>query len=80
MSAMVTFFLMMALHPDTQQRAQDEIDRVPVGKSHLPTIEDQEALPFTMAVMKEVLRLAPVAPMGTEPFSSIIHFFNNIQP
>ncbi|KIM82350.1 hypothetical protein PILCRDRAFT_8150 [Piloderma croceum F 1598] len=62
-SVMTTFFLMMTLHPDVQRRAQAEIDRV-VGKDRLPSIDDQKALPFTMAVIKEVLRCAPVVPAG----------------
>jgi cytochrome P450 len=62
-SAMTTFFLMMTVYPDVQRRAQAEIDRV-VGKDRLTTIEDQKALPFTMAVIKEVLRFAPVVPTG----------------
>jgi cytochrome P450 len=60
---MTTFFLMMTLHPDVQRRAQDEIDSV-VGKERLPTIEDREAMPFTVAVMKEIFRYAPVVPAG----------------
>lgn len=54
---------MMLLHPDVQRRAQVEIDHV-VGKDRLPTIEDQKALPYTMAVIKEVLRFVPVVPTG----------------
>jgi cytochrome P450 len=54
---------MMTLHPDVQRRAQDEIDSV-VGKERLPTIEDREAMPFTVAVMKEIFRYAPVVPAG----------------
>jgi hypothetical protein len=64
-SAMSTFFLMMLVYPEVQRRAQIEIDHV-VGKGRLPNIEDQKALPFTMALIKEVLRFAPVVPMGTE--------------
>ena len=59
---------MMLVHPEVQRRAQNEIDRV-VGRGRLPNIEDQKALPFTMALIKEVLRFAPVVPMGTD-FSS----------
>jgi cytochrome P450 len=66
---MTTFFLMMTVYPDVQRRAQAEIDRV-VGKDRLTTIEDQKALPFTMAVIKEVLRFAPVVPTGTEHIST----------
>ena len=53
----------MALHPDVQKRAQDEIDRV-VGKNRLPTIEDQKDLVYVGALIKEVLRFAPAAPLG----------------
>ena len=57
----------MTLHPDVQRRAQAEIDHV-VGKDRLPTIDDQQALPYTMALIKEVLRIAPVVPAGKENF------------
>lgn len=63
---------MMTIHPDVQQRAQDEIDRV-MGKGRLPTIEDQSALPYNMAVIKEVLRFAPAVPLGMELFYSSAH-------
>jgi cytochrome P450 len=66
---MTTFFLMMTLHPDVQRRAQAEIDRV-VGKDRLTTIGDQTALPYTTAVIKEVLRFAPVVPTGTKHIST----------
>lgn len=64
---MTTFFLMMTLHPEVQQRAQAEIDRV-VGKGRLPNINDQKDLPYTMAVIKETLRWAPVLPLGTNVY------------
>ena len=61
---MTTFFLLMTLHPEMQQRAQDEIENV-VGKGVFPTISDKKDLPYTMALMKEMLRFAPVVPLGT---------------
>jgi hypothetical protein len=60
---MTTLFL-MSLHPNVQRRAQLKRERV-VGKDRLPTIDDQKDLPYTIAVVKEVLRWAPVAPLGT---------------
>lgn len=63
-SVMTTLFLVMCLHPEVQDRAQAEIDRV-VGRGRLPTVDDQKALPYTMAVIKEILRWAPVAPLGS---------------
>jgi len=58
-----SFFLMMTLHPDSQRRAQAEIDRV-IGKERLPTIDDKNVLPFTTALIKEVMRCTPVTPTG----------------
>ena len=60
---MTTFFFQMTLHPEMQQRAQDEIENV-VGKGVFPTINDKKNLPYTMAFMREMLRFAPVAPLG----------------
>jgi cytochrome P450 len=53
----------MTLYPGVQKRAQDEIDHV-VGKDRLPSIEDQDQLVYTGALIQEVLRFAPVAPPG----------------
>ncbi|KAJ5356014.1 Cytochrome P450 E-class group I [Penicillium concentricum] len=61
-SAVSTFFLAMALFPDAQRQAQAELDRV-VG-SRLPTIDDRPNLPYVDALMKEVMRWHPVAPLG----------------
>jgi len=62
-SAITTFFLVMTLHPQVQQRAQAEIERV-VGKDRLPNLNDQKDLPYVVAVIKEVLRWAPIVPLG----------------
>ncbi|KAJ7046067.1 cytochrome P450 [Mycena alexandri] len=61
-SILATFFLMMTLHPNVQSRASSEIDRV-VGTSRLPHITDREKLPFVDAIIKEVYRFHPVAPL-----------------
>ena len=53
----------MCLHPDTQAKAQAEIDSV-IGSYRLPGVEDRNSLPYVEAVMKELLRWAPVAPQG----------------
>ncbi|KAF7588524.1 hypothetical protein BBP40_005551 [Aspergillus hancockii] len=62
-STLTTFFLVMTLYPQVQQKAQEEIDRV-VGTSHLPSFEDRENLPYINALVKEALRWHPVIPMG----------------
>ncbi len=58
-----TFALAMLLHPDTQRMAQLEIDSV-VGRDRLPTFEDKPTLPYITAMVNEVLRWRPVAPLG----------------
>ncbi|KAH9888316.1 cytochrome P450 [Cubamyces lactineus] len=55
--------LTMALNPEIQKRAQEEIDRV-VGTHRLPDFSDREHLPYITAVMKEALRWHPPAPTG----------------
>lgn len=55
-------FLYMIIHPHHQQRVQQEIDRY-IG-DRLPTEKDEAAMPFTQAVLAEVLRLGCVAPMS----------------
>ena len=53
----------MVLHPDIQKRAQKEIDEI-VGTDRFPTPTDRDNLPFCEALVKEVLRWNPVAPLG----------------
>jgi len=53
----------MAICPSVQAKAQQEIDRV-IGTKRLPTCADRERLPYVDAMVKEVLRWHPVAPMG----------------
>ena len=53
----------MILYPEVQRKAQTEIDQV-VGNSRLPDFSDQDVLPYVQAVLKEVLRWHPVAPLG----------------
>lgn len=67
-SSLACFFLAMTIGPKFQRKAQEEIDRV-VGPSRLPTIADRDLLPYVEAIIKEVLRWHPVAPMGI-PHSS----------
>ncbi|KAF7586776.1 hypothetical protein BBP40_008346 [Aspergillus hancockii] len=62
-SSMSCFFLAMALYPDVQKRAQEEIDRV-IGLNKLPTFDDRERLPYIDALVKETLRWHPVAPLA----------------
>jgi cytochrome P450 len=53
----------MAIHPDIQARAQAEIDRV-IGTARLPTLRDQDMLPYVNALISEVLRFGQIIPQG----------------
>lgn len=62
-AAICSFFLVMSLYPDVQKKAQDEIDSV-IGNGRLPRFEDRDNLPYVDALVKEVFRFHPVAPLG----------------
>src|SRR5258708_36754278 len=55
-SSFMSFILGMTLHPESQKRAQAEIDRV-IGAQRLPTLSDRPNLPYVTCIVKEVLRL-----------------------
>ncbi|KAF8151942.1 cytochrome P450 [Mycena galopus ATCC 62051] len=57
-----TFILMMIRHPEIQRRAQADIDRV-VGLHRLPQMSDMDSLPYISHIIKETLRINPVAPL-----------------
>lgn len=61
-SALSTFFLLMAKYPKVQKRAQGEVDSISEGR--LPTPDDIKSMPYVLALTKEILRWAPVAPLG----------------
>ncbi|KAJ4366496.1 hypothetical protein N0V83_008132 [Neocucurbitaria cava] len=55
--------------PEAQRRAHEEIDNI-VGDSRLPTFDDEEALPFIRAAVKEVLRIRPVTKIGAPHYTT----------
>ncbi|KAG6855532.1 hypothetical protein H0H87_001515, partial [Tephrocybe sp. NHM501043] len=63
LSALSSFVLAILLHPEVQIKAQEELDRV-LGNSRLPEFSDRKDLPYICAIVKEVLRWSPVAPLG----------------
>ncbi|KAK4060812.1 uncharacterized protein Triagg1_10582 [Trichoderma aggressivum f. europaeum] len=63
-AAIMAFVLAMIHHPEVQEKAQEELDRV-VGTDRLPTYEDRPNLPYISAFMKEMLRWFTVAPVNT---------------
>jgi len=52
----------MTVWPEAQRKAQEEIDRV-IGRDRLPTFEDRDSLPYTVAIYREVMRLWPPTPL-----------------
>lgn len=68
-SSILSFFMAMALFPEVQKKAQEELDRV-LGSTRFPTSEDRNNLPYINALIKEVLRWHPIAPMGVPHLST----------
>jgi len=64
-SAMLAFWkLAMLAYPETQARAQAELDAV-VGRARLPTFADYPHLPYIRAMVNELLRWKPITPLTT---------------
>jgi cytochrome P450 len=64
-STMMGFWtLAMLAYPETQARAQAELDAV-VGRTRLPTFADYPHLPYIRAMVKELLRWRPITPITT---------------
>ncbi|KAF8750053.1 cytochrome p450 [Rhizoctonia solani] len=59
----LSFILMASLHPEAAKLAQAEIDAV-IGRERLPRLKDRDNMPYTNALLQEVLRLCPPAPLG----------------
>ncbi|KAH9953595.1 cytochrome P450 [Lactifluus volemus] len=57
------WMLAMITYPETQARAQAELDKV-VGRSRLPTFSDYPHLPYIRAMVKETLRWGQLDPLG----------------
>ncbi|CCM06680.1 uncharacterized protein FIBRA_08965 [Fibroporia radiculosa] len=62
-STLHSFFLAMACYPEIQKKAQQEIDAV-IGNDRLPTLADQDSLPYVNALCTELHRWNPVGPLG----------------
>ncbi|KAG1798560.1 cytochrome P450 [Suillus plorans] len=58
-SAITMMMMAAATHTDAQARVQEELDNI-VGRTRLPTFDDQEMLPQVTAFMLESFRWRPV--------------------
>jgi len=64
-----TFILTMTMFPETQQKAQEEIDRV-IGSERFPSFEDRSSLPYVEALICECLRWHPASPTGVAHYTT----------
>ncbi|XP_013380043.1 steroid 17-alpha-hydroxylase/17,20 lyase [Lingula anatina] len=62
-TAIICFILLMASHPDVQDRLRDEIDQV-VGKDRRPTLSDRQNMPYMGATLFELLRYISHIPLA----------------
>ncbi|KAF8730042.1 hypothetical protein AX14_005772 [Amanita brunnescens Koide BX004] len=62
-SFLESWILAMAMFPDAQRRAREELDSV-VGGNRLPDFSDRESLPYLDALLLETLRWNPTVPLG----------------
>ncbi|KAG8710304.1 hypothetical protein FRC11_004651 [Ceratobasidium sp. 423] len=59
----------MCIRPEIASKIQAEID-AQVGRDRIPTLHDRSVLPYTDAVLQEVIRYYPVFPLGLEHVAS----------
>ena len=62
-SIMQWFSALIPAYPEIQKKAQAEIDSV-IGTDRLPSLSDRGSLPYTEAIVNELLRWQPVTPLG----------------
>ncbi|KAL4789039.1 cytochrome P450 [Aspergillus venezuelensis] len=61
-SMMISFIVAMALYPNVQRKAQEELDRI-VGYARLPGAQHRASLDYVNSIVKEVFRWRPPAPV-----------------
>ncbi|CAE6507306.1 unnamed protein product [Rhizoctonia solani] len=66
-TALVNFVAAMVAYPDTQAKAQSEIDALLGYATRLPELSDEPQLPYVRSLILEVLRWLPVGPTGGPP-------------
>jgi len=71
LSALESFIYAMVLYPEIQIKAQKELDGVLRGPGQLPDHSDKADLPYVSAIVMEVLRWNPVAPLGVPHYLAV---------
>ncbi|EFA74553.1 cytochrome P450 family protein [Heterostelium album PN500] len=62
-SSLTWFFLYMCNYPKVQEKAFRELQEV-IGQDRQPHISDRINTPYVAALIKEILRIRPIAPLG----------------
>lgn len=62
-TVLTSAILGLLLYPETQKKAQAELDRV-IGRNKSPEIRDLKSLPYINAIVKESMRWKPAVPVG----------------
>jgi cytochrome P450 len=57
----------MALNPDKQRLAHEEMDRL-IGGGRVPQLSDRHTLPYLEATIKETIRWHPALPLSMYHF------------
>jgi cytochrome P450 len=70
-SSALTVMLALAMYPEVQRKAQEQIDSV-VGQGRLPTFSDFEDLPYIQAIVKEAGRWHSVVPLGEQHLHQLL--------
>ncbi|KAH7303916.1 cytochrome P450 [Stachybotrys elegans] len=71
-----SMILAMLLYPETQRKAQKEIDAV-LGVGVMPLLADRDRLPYVDALIKECWRWYSVVPIGTTHVATEELIYNN---
>ncbi|PIK37443.1 putative cytochrome P450 1A1-like isoform X2 [Apostichopus japonicus] len=53
----------LAIYPEVQRKVQEELDDV-IGRDKLPTLQDEQNLPYLCAVIYETIRFSSMSLFG----------------
>lgn len=68
-SALYSCIKYLAMSPEVQERANEELSRV-VGDKRSPSFDDYDQLPYIRAIAKEVIRMRPIAPFSPPHYTT----------